>query len=218
MVERAQALFVDVMERAGVTLVRFDGVLDETAELDQQLASVSNRKVLFHLARVDGIRSAGVRDWIRWVQGLEARGNSLFFVQCSPPVVVQVNRLTNFCGEHGQVVSFEAPYYCTSCHREQREALFSAHLNAPAAVPTAFCERCGDALEFDDLVDGYFQFLRVHGGRTVDPEVEQAMHKFEDAHLATKIAELKEISSGGSRTVSTPRPSPSAAPKSAAER
>ena len=49
---------------------------------------------------------------------------------------------------------------------------------------------------FDDMEASYFAFLRDQGARTTDSEVLAAMNKFEDVHLATKIAALKEISNG----------------------
>ena len=154
------------------------------------------RKILVNMVKVERINSCGVRDWVRWLQSLESRDNTIHLVACSPAVVAQLNMVRNFCGARGHVVSFQAPYYCETCDREHRETFLSSSLGTTSDAPLALCESCGEPMTFDDMEASYFAFLRDHGSRTVDPEVQAAMNKFEDVHLATKVAALKEISSG----------------------
>jgi len=196
-VQRPQALFFDVMERGNLVLVRLDGVINEDNRLQERMAPVLGRKILVHMGKVERINSCGVRDWVLWLQELESQGNSVHLIQCSPVVVSQVNMVRNFCGHRGHVVSFQAPYFCETCDREHREVFLTSALGPQPAAPTALCENCGEPMQFDDLEESYFAFLKEHGNRPVDPEVQTSMNRFDDMHLATKVAALKEISTGG---------------------
>ncbi len=192
----AAPLHFDLVKQDHLLFVRLVGVIDEHNKLASKLAHVAQTPILINLAKVTRINSCGVRDWVRWVQDLESRQNTLHYLQCSASVVQQINQVNNFCGHRGTVVSFEAPYYCTVCAREQLETLSLATVGATQTAPSAACEKCGELLEFDDLEDVYFNFTRLHATRTVAPEVQASLHKFADAHLATKVAALKELSSG----------------------
>ncbi len=200
--QRPQALFFDMMERGNLVLVRLDGVINEDNRLPERMAPVVGRKILVHMAKVERINSCGVRDWVRWLQSLEAQGNTVHLIQCSPVVISQVNMVRNFCGDRGHVVSFQSPYFCETCDREHREVFLTNALGPQPTAPVALCENCGEPMQFDDLEESYFAFLREHGSRTVDPEVQTSMNRFDDMHLATKVAALKEISTGGTATIS----------------
>lgn len=210
-----QALFFDLMERGNLVLVSLDGAITEDNRLQDRMTLVRGRKILVNMAKVERINSCGVRDWVRWLQSLEARDNTIHLVACSPAVVAQLNMVRNFCGARGHVVSFQAPYHCETCDREHRETFLSSSLGTSSDAPLALCESCGEPMTFDDMEAIYFAFLRDHGARAVDSEVQAAMNKFEDVHLATKVAALKEISSGtriGSTPVSGGSSSPGGAP------
>jgi anti-anti-sigma regulatory factor len=199
-----QDLFFDLADQGSIVLARLEGVITEDNGLQDRLAEIHHRKVLLNLAKVERINSCGVRDWIRWVQDLERRGNSIHLVQCSPAVIAQINMVRNFCGALGHVISFQAPYLCETCDEEREETFLSASISGKEAPP-ALCQTCGEQMEFDDLPDSYFAFLREHGTRATDADVHGAMNKFEDAHLATKIAALKELTTA--RGLGTPGPS-----------
>jgi anti-anti-sigma regulatory factor len=185
------------MERGNLVLIRLDGSINEDNRLQERMTPLSGRKILVHLGKVERINSCGVRDWVRWLQGLEAQGNSIHLVQCSPAIISQVNMVRNFCGSRGHVVSFQAPYFCETCDREYRETFLASAVGARPQAPVALCESCGEPMQFDDLEESYFAFLREHSARAVDPEVQASMNRFDDMHLATKALALKEISTGG---------------------
>ena len=85
--QRPQALFFDVMERGNLVLVRLDGVINEDNRLQERMAPVVSQKILVHLGKVERINSCGVRDWVLWLHDLEAQGNSVHLIQCSPVVI-----------------------------------------------------------------------------------------------------------------------------------
>ena len=186
-------LFVDILERGALVLCRLDGPIHEDAGLHARLAGVAQRKVLIHLGKVDHLNAFGVRDFVTWVRELEARGNTLYFVHCSPAAIAQIDQVRNFIGA-GQVLSFAAPYFCESCDREQLESFIVQDVRGITEAPAALCPTCGGALSFEGP-PGYFQFLKRQPERQPDPEVIRAMNTFDDALVATRAAELKDISS-----------------------
>ncbi len=192
----APPLLFDLVKQDHLLFVRLDGVLDEHNRLAGRLPQVTGTPVLIHLAKVTRVTSCGVRDWVLWVRELEERGNLLHFLECSAPVVQQVNAVTNFCGARGTVVSFQAPYFCAVCDRPQNETLNVLALGPARSAPSVACERCGELLEFDDLESAYFGFTTQHASRPLNPQVQASLHKFADAHLATRVAALKELTSG----------------------
>lgn len=198
--EAAKSFFLEMVPQDNLLFVRMDGSINEDSRLLDHKVSVADTKVLINLAHVERINSCGVRDWIRWISDLESRANTPFLIQCSPTVVAQINVVRNFCGARGQVVSFMAPYFCPSCDREHRELLTTAQVKKDGGAPQAVCEVCGSPMEFDDLADLYFAFARDEAAKPVDAEVLRFMNKFDDAHLATKLAALKELTSSGLAT------------------
>lgn len=208
-----QALHLDTLDEGDLVLVRLGGVINEDNRLVERLGAMSGRTVLLHLQRVERINSCGVRDWVHWVRAMEAQGNKLHLIRCSPPIVAQVNMVKNFCGDDGHVVSFLAPYFCGNCERDHHETLFSSAVASAQEAPVAICETCGEPMQFDDLAESYFSFTRVHGARPVANAVMEAIQKFGDAQMATTIAALKELSSAG-RGSAAPTTAPGTAPGS----
>lgn len=191
-----QSLFVEVVEQANLVFVRLEGVINEDNRLPERVPSISGKKLLVHVGKVERINSCGVRDWVRWIQGLELRQNSVHVIDCSPVLVAQMNMVRNFFGARGRVVTFQAPYYCASCEREHRETFTTATLGVPTEAPEALCEKCGELLVFDDIPENYFEFTRQHSAAPVDQEVDAAISRFKEVQLATKVAALKDVSSG----------------------
>ncbi len=171
------ALVFEAAEQGSVVMAQLAGVINEDNLLEERLTSTRGKGVLIDLANVERINSCGVRDWIRFAQRLEAAGNNLYLLRCSPVVVAQLNMVRNFCGEKGQVVSFQAPYFCPNCDEERTETFPAAKVNVGVS-PDAVCPTCKGPMEFDDLPDLYFAFAKLHGSRAVPPEIQTAMENF----------------------------------------
>ncbi len=178
-------IFWDVLDRGEELYLRLEGVIDEDNPLQELLVECTGKRVAIDASKVIRINSCGVRDWVRWLAALEARSNQVFLVQCPPSLVAQLNMVRNFSGERGQVLSILAPFYCESCDREHLEKLSPQQLVAnQLAAPERFCERCGEAMLFDDLPESFFGFAREHGAREVPPEVVALADAFEAVRLA----------------------------------
>jgi len=155
-----------------VTFLKVSGVVDEDNTLAKSLKKIDGRTVVIDLSGVERINSCGVRDWVNWLNDLDAKGKQIMLVRCSPCIVNQVNLVNNFVGR-GKVKSFFAPYFCPRCDIEQLKLLQVedfAGMDRPRA-PDARGDDCQQArceMEFDDLEEAYFAFLPRNTGQVVD--------------------------------------------------
>lgn len=199
------ALVFEAAEQGSVVMAQLAGVINEDNLLEERLTATKGKGVLIDLANVERINSCGVRDWIRFAQRLEAAGNNLYLLRCSPVVVAQLNMVRNFCGEKGQVLSFQAPYFCPNCDEERTETFPAAKVNIGVS-PDATCPTCKGPMEFDDLPDLYFAFAKIHGAKPVPQEIQTAMENFRSRPSTPAPA------AGGSRPVMPSIPAPPARP------
>jgi predicted RNA-binding Zn-ribbon protein involved in translation (DUF1610 family)/ABC-type transporter Mla MlaB component len=151
----------------GVRRLVLRGVIDENAQLDAMGAALGKDNVL-DLEGVERLNSMGVSGWIRFLRGAASSGNAVTLTKCSVAFVAQfasIADLTN--GVH--VASVMAPYACESCGARATRRIdldgaasaddVDARVQQQVAAPFA-CPKCGKPMEFDDLPDHYFSFLR----------------------------------------------------------
>jgi CheY-like chemotaxis protein len=120
----------------------------------------SETKIDFNAAAVRYISSAGVRSWCQFLLGLE--GKQYSFRHCSMAFASQAAMVPMVVGT-GKVLSVEAPYLCETCDREELRLLETRallHDNDHIIPPQLTCRVCNGELEFDDVPDRYFAFLR----------------------------------------------------------
>jgi CheY-like chemotaxis protein len=120
-------------------------------------------RIDFYMRGVRYISSAGVRAWCEFVATL--LGASYSFRHGSMAFALQAAMVPLALGT-GQVVSIEAPYRCSNCDRDdlrllERQALLIEDRHV--VPPVLKCTHCGADLEFDDVPDRYFAFLRSSG-------------------------------------------------------
>lgn len=179
-----------------VTFLKVTGVIDEDNSLAGSLKKIEGRTVVIDLSGVERINSCGVRDWVNWLNDLDARGKKVVLVRCSPCIVNQINLVNNFVGQ-GMVKSFFAPYFCPSCDLEQLKLLQIedfAGMDRPRA-PQARGDACQQAqcqMEFDDLEDAYFAFLSGNTGRVVDPQLKTLLENLSPS-MRDRIKRLDSV-------------------------
>lgn len=135
------------------------GKIDETFVRDR-IPAPRTAKTILDVEGVTEFNSMGVREWIRWIQGLSK--SVLVIRRASVAAIDQMNMIPEAMGS-GQVESFWAPYYC-SCQDEESNILLqvSDHLESlsRSKAPEAICPKCGSRMEFDAVEESYFAFLR----------------------------------------------------------
>jgi len=164
-------LTVEASARDGFDHVVLRGTIDEHSPLAGELWPLRHAILVLTLARLSRINSSGVREWVRWMSELTARGVQVVLCECSPAVVSQLNMTANFA-PGARIESFVVPFFCTPCSDERLWLVHRSELGADLGAVGAVCPICGAILRADpaDL-----EFLR----RTVDvrlpPAVESAV-------------------------------------------
>jgi CheY-like chemotaxis protein len=148
-------------ELGGGVLVTAQGDFTEAVNfgaLVERLAS--ERRIVFDLARVRYVSSAGVKAWCDLVATLA--GKQYVFRHCSLAFASQASMVPMVLGE-GTVLSAEAPYHCPSCQRDELRLMETKSLfidDGNVTPPVLRCVGCGGELEFDDVPNRYFAYLR----------------------------------------------------------
>jgi CheY-like chemotaxis protein len=160
LLERLCQFDVATNAEGGVTVSLFGDITEVTVfdTLSQRLARES--KIDFYMRAVRYISSAGVRSWCNFLNRLPA--GSYSFRHCSTAFVSQAAMVPMALGS-GPVLSLEAPYRCDDCDRDDVRLVETGSLmreGGHVTPPTLKCASCGGELEFDDVPDRYFAFLR----------------------------------------------------------
>ena len=146
-------------EQKGTTLfVRLIGSIEESVNFDQQIGSPS-AELHVNCKEVPRINSVGVKAWIKYFQGAQAKGTKIKLLECSTAIVEQINLISNFtCG--GTVESIYVPFSCTNCKSELVGLFKTEDLKKiQFKLPSLKCSKCGGSAAFDDIPEEYFAFL-----------------------------------------------------------
>lgn len=142
-----------------LTKLSLSGELTEDTDLNPIVPQLG-AQVVVDLERVTRINSCGLREWLSFVQTLEAEGKSLVLERCAPAIVAQLNMIANFTGRSGKVRSIFAPYHCASCGAEHQELIETNAIGRGFSLESGPpCPSCKATMQFDDLPDTYLLFL-----------------------------------------------------------
>lgn len=143
----------------GYTYLKLKGILDEDNLLANLLSQIQGRLLLIEMSEIERINSCGVRDWVNWINQIQALGIAVILLKCSPAVVSQANMVANFAAD-SFIHSFYAPYVHPDTGDEQNVLLFTEDLrqNKTIRAPKIFDEN-GEELEFDEFEESYFAFI-----------------------------------------------------------
>ena len=145
-------------QKGNSLMVRLSGSIEESVNFDQ-LIGIPPEELVVNTKEVPRINSVGVKAWIKFFQGTQAKGTKLKFIECSTAIVEQINLISNFvCG--GVVESVYVPFACEKCKSElvglfKTEDLKKLQLK----LPELKCTKCGGRAVFDDIPEEYFGFL-----------------------------------------------------------
>lgn len=155
-----------------VTHVRLSGAIDETFAPDAASADCMGH-VLVDVGRIERISSFGVRKWVDFVSKLPAGSVGLYILHAPPIIVDQLNLVEGFAGI-AKVLSVLAPYRCETCNDERvrlidvvddKEAIQSG------AAPAHRCPVCDNALEFADVPEEFFEFVKNQNLGPIDAPI-----------------------------------------------
>lgn len=145
-------------QKGSVLAVRLIGSVEENVVFDK-LIGAPPAAMDINCKEISRINSVGVKSWIKYFQSCQAKGTKLKFLECSTPIVEQINLISNFVC-NGVVESLYVPFSCKKCHTElvglfKTEDLKKMNLK----LPLLKCNKCGGEAEFDDIPEEYFGFL-----------------------------------------------------------
>jgi hypothetical protein len=145
---------------AGKLVVKVSGPVDEDANF-QPIDASTFKAVVLDLDGVTAINSVGIREWIKWIKGLQP-GLQLSVRRCPKIIVDQINMVAGFLPPATVVESFFVPYFSESTGTEKMVLFESGKefkggdLHPPAEVK----DDSGELMEMDVIEAKYFKFLQ----------------------------------------------------------
>jgi anti-anti-sigma regulatory factor len=143
-------------------VVQLVGSVDDQANLEAAIGALPEPPYEMHVncSQIDRINSVGVKGWIKYFQKIQEKRIPIFFYDCAPPIVQQMNLVFNFaCG--GKIVSLKLPFSCDNCeHNYVQSITVQALKQINYNIPNQKCPKCGEQeAAFDDIPKMYFKFL-----------------------------------------------------------
>lgn len=153
----------NIGQKSGWDVVQIVGPINEETEVQlTQLGAKLGKQVVFNFKQVSAINSLGVRAWVNFIRVVAAE-RTLVFEECSPEIVNQINMIPNFKA-NAQIRSVYGTFFCGSCSHQQNE-LFEAGKTLPKGgdikLPPVKCQKCGSAMEFEEVEDAFFAFAKA---------------------------------------------------------
>jgi len=148
----------DISKRDGYTVVSLRGEIDEDTAFDA--IKKAGGPYIFNFKGLASINSCGIRSWVNLLKELGT--SEVFYEECPPLVVRQLNMVPSFLGS-AKVLSVFLPYVCDSTEEEKLELMDLRDVKNPAAQVKAMlpCKECADGeIEFDGQPAQYFAFWR----------------------------------------------------------
>lgn len=154
--------------------VYFSGVLNEEADLtplitkfEEARSAEPEKEFVFFLDldEVAYLNSVGVRRWLQFINTVQ-NNCVCHFVNLPKLVISHSGVVPAMLGREGtKVVSFKAPYFCTSCDAIRDLVIQPSEVKREGenfTPPEKTCPECGSPMEFDELAEEYFHFLVDH--------------------------------------------------------
>jgi anti-anti-sigma regulatory factor len=151
-------LMHSIRHEPGLARIVLSGAISEYSELNALANLVREPEVVIDLADIDRINSAGIREWLDFVQSF-TQGRKVSFTRMSPPMVRNLNLISSLLGK-GSLISVMAPYMCERCDELLNIVVDVAQ--GPSLSTKPLCPKCDQPMEFADLWSIYFAFLQLH--------------------------------------------------------
>ena len=142
----------------GKEQLQLSGVIDEDTDFEE--LKKEQGPLYLNLAGVTGINSLGIRGWVNFWK--ELSGKEVFYIECPPVIVRQMNMIPSFSGP-AKVVSVFVPYVCENCETEELVLVGQQELasNPPQIKETFPCKKCQQGeMELDGNPKQYFAFKK----------------------------------------------------------
>jgi hypothetical protein len=144
-----------VVKSGGRHSVLLQGQIDEDTSFEG-LSQVES-PIVFNFKNLTGISSIGIRSWVNFLK--ELGGKEIYYEECSPLIVRQMNMVPSFLG-NAKVLSVFVPYVCDNCEQEKLVLANKDQFGGKIAE-TIPCEACKQGeMELDGHPQQYFAFAK----------------------------------------------------------
>ena len=137
------------------------GRIDDASPLGELADRVTPGNVAIDTDGVTFINSIGMREWMRFVRALKARGQ-VTFERVAAVLITQMNLLPEFDGS--PITSFHAQYACAACGAEAVPLVdvgaYADELRGMRA-PKLPCPECGQPMELADFPERYLALFKA---------------------------------------------------------
>ena len=151
---------VEKKDADNTTTIKLSGCIDEDSRINQLFEGTLDN-VIVDLNEITMINSVGIREWVNSIEAAQAT-KKITLLKIATSVVAQINMVANFTA-NSEIISFFAPYYCDECQEEQ-DFLLEYDKDFPdkknPVAPVFQCATCKNDLEFDDVEERYFNFIK----------------------------------------------------------
>lgn len=145
-----------------VTCLRFAGVINESFSGRQLASGIKAQTLVLEFSEVKRISSFGLREWSNFIEAVERSVQRIIAIGLPPKVVDQLNMVSRFLGNKGDVFSLYAPYRCDYCDLDSR-VLLQVDRDRAAIVtgnpPERTCESCSRPEYFDEDASTFFSYV-----------------------------------------------------------
>ena len=141
--------------------VTLTGRIDDAASLEPLAAQLPTGGVVIDTSGVTFVNSVGMREWLRLVRALRARG-PVVLERVADVLITQMNLIPEFATSV-QISSFHAQYVCASCGHESAPLVdVQTHAKTLQAMkaPKLPCPECGAAMDLGDFPERYLSIFR----------------------------------------------------------
>ena len=148
------------MEKNGNhAFLSLSGIIDEDMDFSQvNLEGITSLEI--DLGSVKSINSCGIREWIKWISGLQSM--QIFLKNCPKVIVDQINMVHGFLPSNAKVMSFYVPFFNDDVGSE-KDVLFEYgkdFTEEVVRIPDNITDDDGNPMELDVVESKYFKFLK----------------------------------------------------------
>lgn len=155
-------LDISTSTQGDAVIVKLVGSIDRYSDF-APVIELQASKIYLDLRGVQRITSGGVQIWARFIHDLAA-SHDVELHACSSSFVKQLNMVAGVA-PYERVQSCMLPYFCEECGFDI-EVLADIETARARAEKSVACPECGAGMEFDDIVDSYFAWMRHIGTKT----------------------------------------------------
>ncbi len=148
------------LEDTSFLIVKFSGTLDEKIDLSFVLEQIATKHLIIDTRGLDKINSLGVSAWLDFMDVLNEKQISIYFVHCSYELILQKGIIDNFIPKSSNsfLLSFHLALCCDDCQANKIHEFTALDVKnlPPNSIPEVMCGQCGSFMECDEIESQFY--------------------------------------------------------------